>query len=450
MRTQRLKPFLLLTLLGGLVTLLSACSSPTWLLANNIASTTTAQTVAMPMASTSCPLDGTARAAVMKPIKLGSHQNVVYVYNEIPLNTSTAFPHLKRYDVVTGQKTELPVTEGLSIEHAQVSADGQWVLFVTMLDPRVDRVHAAKLQLIRMDGRELQTLYCFPVTKPSRLAPPSPINVQWSTDQKSILIDVDSNDTTSTITLLDVATGKLHTELNIIDNTMSYGYQLLKWLDTTRAYVAKVGRSAPLPPATLYLLDTAKNHDIHGGDLKQILTYPQRFSFVSLDNSLDGKQLFESDCLTVANPFDSTISVGPATGGTRQTIYHQADTTCITSMRVVSPSRLFMLVQYTPDQLNTIFNQVWTLKPDGSGRVVLVNQNAKVGDGLEDWSLSPYTQFPWSNVSRDSKLYSFEAQAFIGNTKHQTLLIGSFNGGAPKEFAFTDRGSVAIVGWTTM
>jgi hypothetical protein len=446
MRIRHPKPFLLLTLLGGLVILLS----PTWFLENNTASAATAQTLAMPATSTSCPPDGTARAAVMKPIKLGPHQNVVYVYNEIPLNTSTAFPHLRRYDVVTGQKTELPVTEGLSIEHAQVSADGQWVLFVTMLDPRVDRVHAAKLQLIRMDGRELQTLYCFPSANPSQISGFLPINVQWSTDQKSILLDVDTNNTTSTITLLDVATGKLRTELNITDNTMSYGYELLKWLDTTRAYVAKVGRTNPAPPATLYLLDTAKNRDIHGGDLKQVLTYAVRFHLVSLDNSLDAKQLFESDCLLAANPFDSTISVGPATGGTRHTIYHQAGTTCITSLRVVSPSRLFMLVRYTPDQDKTVFNQVWTLKPDGSGRVVLVSQNAKVGDGLEDWSLSPYTQYPWSNVSRDGTLYSFKAQAFMGNTTHQTLRIGSLNGGAPKVFAFTDRGSVAIVGWTTM
>lgn len=448
MRIRYPRPSPLFALVSGcLIALLGACLLSTGLLASKSASAAPVQAVPMPVTSTSCPPEGTARAAVLRPLRVGRDQNIVYVYNEIPPNTSTAFPHLRRYDVATGQKTELPVKEGLSIEHAQVSADGQWVLFVTELDPRADPRHFAKLQLIRMDGLGLQTLYCFPSARYSRGN--LPINVQWSTDQKSILIDVDTNDTTSTITLLDVATGKLRTELNIIDNSMLYSYRLLTWLDTTRAYVSKIARQAPPPPATLYLLDTIKNHDIHGGDLKQILTYPVRFSFVSLDSSYDARQLFESDCLTAASPFDTTISVGPATGGSRHTIYHAGNTTCVTAMRVISPSRLFMLVQYTPDQFNTLYNQVWTLKPDGTSRVVLFSQRTTTS-GPEDWTLNPYTQFPWSNVSRDGKLYSFQTSSFIGNTNTQTLRFGSFNGGAPKVFASTSQGSVAIVGWTTM
>jgi hypothetical protein len=38
----------------------------------------------MPPAQTSCPANGTARAAVMRPVKLGKHPTIVYVYNEIP------------------------------------------------------------------------------------------------------------------------------------------------------------------------------------------------------------------------------------------------------------------------------------------------------------------------------------------------------------------------------
>src|SRR5207302_2988910 len=83
--------------------------------ANAADSLTSTQTVQMPPTQTSCPTNGTARAAVMRPVKLGKDPTIVYVYNEIPLNTTIAFGHLKLYDVVTGQKSVL-VTSCLSIE----------------------------------------------------------------------------------------------------------------------------------------------------------------------------------------------------------------------------------------------------------------------------------------------------------------------------------------------
>jgi hypothetical protein len=46
-------------------------------------------------------------------------------------------------------------------EDAQVSADGQWVLFLPDLYPAMRTGTSAKIQLIRMDGQGLQTLYCF-------------------------------------------------------------------------------------------------------------------------------------------------------------------------------------------------------------------------------------------------------------------------------------------------
>jgi len=89
----------------------------------------------MPQTQTACPAPNTARAAVMRPLALGSHQNLVYIYNEVPRNTSTAFGHLRRYDATTGQKTDF-TTSGIRILQGQVSSDGQWVLFLSMPDPR--------------------------------------------------------------------------------------------------------------------------------------------------------------------------------------------------------------------------------------------------------------------------------------------------------------------------
>jgi len=96
----------------------------------------------------------------MRPLTLGSHQNLVYIYNDVPPNTSTSSGVLRRYDTATGQKVDI-ATSGLRIDQAQVSRDGQWVLFLSIPDPRGDSQHSAMLQLVRMDGRGLQTLFCF-------------------------------------------------------------------------------------------------------------------------------------------------------------------------------------------------------------------------------------------------------------------------------------------------
>src|SRR3979409_1666975 len=63
-------------------------------------------TVSMPPTQTSCPPGGTARAALLAPLGLGSHQNIVYIVNQGPSNAPT-LGTLKRYDVTTGNKTEI-------------------------------------------------------------------------------------------------------------------------------------------------------------------------------------------------------------------------------------------------------------------------------------------------------------------------------------------------------
>ncbi len=423
----------LITLLAIIVPLLGLRIAPVSA-ADSLAST---QTVQMPSTQTTCPTNGTARAAVMRPVKLGKHPTIVYVYNEIPLNTSIAYGHLKLYDVTTGHKSVL-VTSGLSIEHAQVSADGQWVLFLSQIDPRGDRQHDSMLQLIRIDGQGLQTLYCLPAAKYSR-----PANIQWSTDQKSVLISTDDNTSTSTITLLNLATGKLTTELKISDQ--NYEYNVLTWLDHTRAYIVRSGRFGPQPPIVLYILDTAKNSNPNGSNLKKVLEHSVRFSFLSLDSSFNAKQLFVSYCsLVSANaPFDTTISVGPATGGTQKTIYHQAPSICVHQLRVISPQTLLMTVESYNSRTNTFNNQLWKMKPDGSGRTVLFD----LPKNATTYNMNVYTQFPWSNVSRDGSMYTL--QTTNQNTSLQTLAFGSLKGGNPIQFAYTSRGSVDIVGWTT-
>src|SRR6202007_599555 len=80
--------------------------------------TVTASQTATP--SLPCPAAGTAHAAVMPSIPLGSDANVVYFVNEGTPGAPT-FGTLKRYDTVTGQKTEIVKMAKKRIDNATLS-----------------------------------------------------------------------------------------------------------------------------------------------------------------------------------------------------------------------------------------------------------------------------------------------------------------------------------------
>ncbi len=114
----------------------SAATSTTTIVAHNTPTTTTSgatpttpssSSLPMPPTQTSCPAAGTARAAVTATLALGAHPNIVYIVNG-PTHLGT----LKRYDVTTGAKTEIVNLANTSISSAQLSADGQWILFVAI------------------------------------------------------------------------------------------------------------------------------------------------------------------------------------------------------------------------------------------------------------------------------------------------------------------------------
>ena len=377
----------------------------------------------VPTLATSCPAIGTARAAVMPPLSLGHDQTLVYIYNEVPPSTSTSFGHLKSYDVLTHHKNVI-VTSGPQIDNAQVSLDGQWILFVVPPDPR-DSAGQEMLQLVRVDGVDLQTLYCS--------APHSRItNIQWLS--KFLVFDTtDDTAGVSTVTLLTLATGSLRQELRAPSTD---AYTTVTWLDSKRLYILHPAPTAPLE--TLSLLD------ITTGRLTKVKDLLLLDTSWSLDSSFNARTLFLGDCeQPESGPrgHDSTITSEPATGGTTQQLYH--DTAgCLQTLRAVTPSTLLFTDVIPGGDFG--HKEVWRIQTDGTGLTRLYDNG---GTHTLD-VLNRYTQFPWSNVSRDASLYAFEEH---GVTSCQdNLLIGPLSGGSPQVFAFTCRGSVAIVGWTTM
>lgn len=371
----------------------------------------------------------------MRPLALGIHQNLVYIYNEVPPNTSTSVGHLRRYDTTIGKALNI-VNSGLSISKAQISADGQWVLFLSIPDPRGDTLHNALLQLVRMDGQGLQTLYCFPATNGSAS---SSIQFQWSVDQKSIVVSMETEDpsatySTSQIFLLDVASGTTN-QLFLDQHNPTYEYLVMTWLDTTHFYITRGGtQPGGGLPLTIYLVNASTATVAHPG-LQTVLSSPAS-SALTLDSSYDSTKLFTATSMTQSV---GTIAVEPATGGTSQVIASSGNS-CAVTLRVVTTNTLLLLVEVS----GGASYQVWTMHTDGSGKRVLNTLSGSETENLNDTS-----QLPWSNVSRNGASYALQQGP---SANRQSILIGSLSGGNTiVVFTASNTSSgLDLVGWTTM
>ncbi len=363
---------------------------------------TTNTTGSLPPGSTSCPPQGTARAAVMPLLTLGSHQNIVYLLGEGAINT---FPTstLKRYDVTTGSTTEIVKMPHVRITEAQVSADGRWILFVA----------GSKLQMIRMDGQDLQTLYC-------TSAPATEISgVQWSPDQRQVIFFGGGKpEGEQTLYLLDIARGTVQPELFYTGQSTFYIPRT--WIDSKRVYLVGVPRLSsgpeptPAPVPKLYILDTGNGANQHTNNLRFVAQAQSPYCW-DFDSSYDTGKLFIDHCIQLAS--------------------------------------LLLIIENQSDghvSVDTSQNGLWKINTDGSGLTRLTTENA--GDRT---SLNRYTQYPWSNFSHDGSMYAARIAAFQGNSPPAySLVFGSLSGGTPTMFASVPHpGEVTqleLAGWTTM
>ncbi len=291
-------------LLGsGLIFLLAACqpsippttgngtpTSTTTSSTPGATSTTSGDTTPVPTTTTSCPPAGAARAAVMATLALGHHPNIVYIVNQ---GTSDApgLGTLKRFDATTGLKTEIINLSSTYISEAQLSADGQWLLFVAISGGQ------AKLQMVRMDGQGLQTLYCASPEGGASLAS-ALSHVQWSTNQRLIIFS-HFNGSRSQIYLLNATGGSIQLELSVSGGVT---YKPVTWLDTTRVYLS---RQLPDGPAdSLYLLDTSRGAPQPESNLTLVYRDNITGNFQpcwSADSSFDGSTAFISTCSEPGN-----------------------------------------------------------------------------------------------------------------------------------------------------
>ncbi len=385
-------------------------------------------TQGMPATQASCPATGSARAFVSAPLTLGNDPIIVYIVNEGPANAPT-FGTVKRYDTITGNRVEINKTANTRIDDAQVSADGQWVMFTAHVAGQ------SELRAVRMDGQGLQTLFC--ATAGSHI-----FGTQWAFSQKLVVFDVGQDTGGVTTYLLNMADGSLQKEL--VTAATGLAYLPRTWLDFTRVLLVGYVQNSDAPLQNVYLLDTSKGANQQPSDLQQVVTPGQ--PCWDFDTSFDSTKLLVSQCTPGQPNGSSTVDVQAATGGTLNTII-TSSTLAFNVVRVIDRANTYLLATANNTGLgvsgDTSNDGLYKLKTDGSAPLRLTLNNAG-----ETSKLNSFSQYYWSNVSRDGKSYALEMSNY--STSTYTLMFGSLDGGTPTTFASISGTVLEIAGWTKM
>ena len=375
---------------------------------------------------TTCPATGTARAAVMPSYVPGNDPNIIYVVNEGTINAPT-FGTVKRHDIVTGNSVEIIKTANTRVIEAQVSADGQWVLYNAIINGQDE------LRLIRVDGQEAQTLLCAPAGQ-------SMFSSQWSANEQYVLFDQGTQTSTPTAYLLDLTSGTMQKELIPAGNL---GYMPRTWLDRTHVVLTGYTPGSDATQQGLYLLNIASGANQSDSSLQQITNTSACWSF---DTGFDTSTIFTSQCSG-----DPMFHSGPSTvnhlsidGGSPTTVYSNPNV-AVTAIRDITPTKLLLLVENAgpTGSTDTSQNGLWIINTNGSGLTRLTTDT----DNSEGFC--PFSQYFWSNVTHDGSMYAL--QGYNPNTNEYKLLFGLTSGGNPTVFAdISDGTTLQLAGWTTM
>jgi len=378
---------------------------------------------------TSCPQLGTARAARTSPLRQYSGPNIVFIdheYSENGPSTTT----LKSYNIRSGNITEIMKTSNGSIGDALISKDGQWILFTLSVYKYGNE--QTEVQMIRIDGRDLQTIYC---TSGEFTAP------QWSDDQKWLIFTTArySHSTMKVVYLLNLTSAVLQAELF---PEPGYNEKPFSWLDNTRVYMIRSYDNSPSCPCRpgLYLLDINKGANQNDSDLKWIKNLDEN---VSTSHSTDSKFLFSSSCQCNESGFSgpSSISMEPAEGGKSSTIYSNTSL-AISNIHVISKTTLIFWAGNRSNLTGSSSqNGLWKLNINNASLTPLFEEPNAEGS-LEA------KQTPWSYVSHDGNMYTLRVTY---QDQSSGLLFGSMNSDSPTTFATSTGGSASldIVGWTS-
>ena len=136
------------------------------------------------------------------------------------------------------------------------------------------------------------------------------------------------------------------------------------------------------------------------------------------------------------------ITVRPPTG-LSYTYDYVSQSLGFTAVRAVTSNTLLFLVGNTSG--DTSHNGLWKVGTNGSNPASLALTPSKTNS-----QFNQFTQFPWTNASRDGSRYVLQIVNSTSSGTTYTLEYGSLSSGSPFVFASITNVQLATVGWTTM
>ncbi|HLZ59192.1 MAG TPA: hypothetical protein VKR06_19795 [Ktedonosporobacter sp.] len=371
---------------------------------------------------TACPAPGSGRPAVMPALQPGTRPQIIY-YHNIDAQMVLDIFDVQRQAVVA------IIGENEHIQTAQLSDDGQWVLMVASNNT------ISELQLVRVDGKFFQTLYCAPAGQ--QIDPSNSTGTQWSPDQKQIIFTQGTNaHAPLPLYLLNVASGHAQLELTpglSVDVNPTTDFLPVTWVDNTRVYVVDTEPNFD----SLAILDTRKGPGQHASDLQEIVGSRQVMAR-SFDSNYDATRLFISEVFGTGSTATHGVSISCSIDVmpiNQANFNHPLSCKNLVTLgiRVIgySGSSLMLDVNASAGTGKSVpTDGFWKINTDGSG----LKQLNTVPGGF-----NRFTQYPWSNFSRDGSLYT------------DGLFYGSLNGGSLIRYAADGQGDGnVLVGWTTL
>jgi hypothetical protein len=329
---------------------------------------------------------------------------------------------LKRYDLTTGKTSTIfsfpsPPDSAPNMPLITLSPDKHWLLIASVTGPQ-NNTETYRLQLMRTDGTQLQTLLCAPWIG-------TPL---WSPDGRRGAFNR-TRDTppvpTIDLVILDLTSGRM-------EQVETGGQEMPEaWLDTTQLYVAP----GPTAPTDLYLLDTSKGANQPYGNFLHVTSIINR-DCSAFEPSHDATQLYTTSCtqVTLNNcqsgegvQGPSTISVQPATGGKATTIY-SSTSHAIVAIHLVNTQTILFYIGNSAGDLSQ--NGLWKINTNGSG---LTRLSTVAGMRC----LIQYAEY-WPEIASNSQSYTQLTTSFTSTASGQAIQVGSLSGGAPVTIATPD------------
>ncbi len=430
-------PHLLVLLICFCLVLLSSCgttnntSASHSVIANKhtpaVTATAPSATSTPTTLSAGCPPPGIARGAFIVP-ETGAVQPAVFYMTEWGGVQSGINPfNLMRYDLTTGKATSIFTFTNFTVgvmPVIQLSPNKHWLL-VTNSD---NTTHITKIQLIRTDGTQTQTLACYPSSQ-------FILRASWLPDSRQIAITKDQydqkhNTESYTVDVLNLATEETQTVL-------SGNYSPYAWLDDRHLVVEQETKMDKFPSkADFYLFDTNNGSQQKLTNLPHIASFELWGSLMAGDIAVssDSSQVFISSfaqtntntpgCQGTATQGPGTLKSYTINSGSTHSIYSDQKH-AIMAIQSINSQTLLMYIENNIGDLSQ--NGLWKINSDGSSltRLTTANDPQCRDTAYSEWG---------PQIAHNDQSYAL-LQTDFNHDENQSIVVGALSGGTPTTIA---------------